>query len=139
MTELRLTLLLGPRETVEAAELAMPELPHVLAAAFPLQGWDPDEVERVLMLAGGAFRQSIMERKYEEPPPPPRALPAEVERAMEDAVPAVPLVAIEAGSPLHGLRFDVARALAPEAWAAIDDSLAAADRALAVVERRRAA
>jgi len=163
MTELRLTLLLGPRETVEAAELAMPDLPHVLAAAFPLDAWDADEVERVLMLAGGAFRQAITERKHEEPPPPPKrmpaevteaerrhaavdgltvigpALPAEVELAMDVAVPAVPLVALEAASPLHGLRFDVARALAPEAWAEADASLRKADMVLAVVERRRVA
>jgi hypothetical protein len=72
LTELRLTLLLGPRETIEAAELAMPDLPHVLAAAFPLDGWDADEVERLLMLAGGSFREAIMARKHEEPPPPPK-------------------------------------------------------------------
>lgn len=159
MTELRLTLLLGPRETIEAGERAMPDMDHCLGAAYTLEAWDPDEVDRLLMMGGGVFRQAIASRKHEEPPPPPagtwsaiaaeiasrkheepptpKRLPPEVEAAIEATPPTPALVAIgqEETLAVTGLLAKIARALAPEAWAAADASLLQAERVLAVFER----
>jgi hypothetical protein len=87
MTTLKLTMMLGPVERIEAAELAMPDMAGCLFAADALEGWDATEAE----------------------------------------------------APLLSLRAEVARALAPEAWAAADASLRQADEVMAVIEKRRAA
>jgi hypothetical protein len=151
MTTLKLTMMLGPRDTIEVCECGMPDMAGVLFAADVVEGWDATAVERVLMAAGPVFREAIMARKYEEPPPPPRvppppALPAGMATPMPALVrdtwgdPTPPeRRAIEAEAPLLSFRVEVARSLAPEAWAEADASLKKADAVLAVVERRRAA
>jgi hypothetical protein len=148
MTTLKLTMMLGPVERIEAAELAMPDMAGCLFAADALEGWDATEVERVLMAAGAVFRQAIQAREHEKPPPPPRIvvqppevaspMPALVRDTWGDPTPPERL-AIEAEAPLLSLRAEVARALAPEAWAAADASLRQADEVMAVIEKRRAA
>jgi hypothetical protein len=100
------------------------------------------------MLAGDVFRQAIAARKHEEPPPPAKPKPVEIEQGLlptalvrdtwGDPTPPERL-AIETGAPVLSFRVEIARSLAPEAWAEADASLKKADAVLAVVEKRRAA
>lgn len=145
MTTLKLTMMLGPRDTIEVCECGMPEMPGVLFAADTIEGWDAAEVERVLLAAGPVFREAIMARKHEAPPPPPRPAPALVRDTWGDPTPAERLAicgpkdGLDGAPPVLSFRVEVARTLAPEAWAEADASLKKADEVLVVLERRRAA
>jgi hypothetical protein len=64
-------MMLGPVERIEAAEASMPDMAGCLFAANSLEGWDTDEIERLLSAAGDEFRRAIVAGRHEQPLPQP--------------------------------------------------------------------